>query len=594
MVDGTYLEVWSCLCDAESRSLRRAALGWKHERENITRLHNTIRAISFCMRYNTCIVASALGCVFFEFKHLRFNLFQSSKLHTPKSLPFQPLAHYSFLDHVHTSVACATIHFTSSSHTVSMGYSFTIESFSSILRIWAVLVVLFQGPIVVAADRRSHFEYVPIQRVPELTDLHMAKDLCVSLCQGISRAWNTKKGLGNKDHLRRPELAQNTRPSATSVSTSKHFALERRGGRETQSLSWMDKTKHAALATKTAATKIASKILSSPSTAEESAELMEQMIQQPHLEFAHFSKSQNVETVMVSRNQKENLLLLARLKSKKRRRKQQSTVAPDKPTLDGQGSSSETLDSLTDPLIPQKVWSQLTGKEFIEHPELLERLAKMGHTLATRDESNEWIAWSQVGSSFKESLDDGGIHVWTGQTKREKGDQVFYGAAAPFIKTRSIVPMSPVELIDLMLDSSRVKIYNKFSTGRFDLWKSEDERTKIVQNTNNVPMQKKPLRSTTLLHACPVAGKADAESSWLLLSRAVGPQPEDKDLGTSDILLGVNLLEPIGDDKCRLTAITHVYSSAVPGMLAERLGVKSAINFVNDLRAVSTATPTPE
>ena len=76
-----------------------------------------------------------------------------------------------------------------------------------------------------------------------------------------------------------------------------------------------------------------------------------------------------------------------------------------------------------------------------------------------------------------------------------------------------------------------------------------------------------------------------------MVSRAVGGgrflDQNDEGCGTSDILLGVNLMEPTDcDDSCVLTCINHVYCSAIPNMLAERLGVKGAIKFVKDMRAL--------
>lgn len=57
----------------------------------------------------------------------------------------------------------------------------------------------------------------------------------------------------------------------------------------------------------------------------------------------------------------------------------------------------------------------------------------------------------------------------------------------------------------------------------------------------------------------------------------------------NEILLGVNLLQAIpGEpDKTKLTAVTHVYSPLVPLMLAKNAGMKGAVDFVRDVRAVS-------
>ena len=57
----------------------------------------------------------------------------------------------------------------------------------------------------------------------------------------------------------------------------------------------------------------------------------------------------------------------------------------------------------------------------------------------------------------------------------------------------------------------------------------------------------------------------------------------------NEILLGVNLLKAIPDepDKTELTAVTHVYSPMVPVMLAKSAGMKGAVDFVRDIRALS-------
>ena len=56
----------------------------------------------------------------------------------------------------------------------------------------------------------------------------------------------------------------------------------------------------------------------------------------------------------------------------------------------------------------------------------------------------------------------------------------------------------------------------------------------------------------------------------------------------NDILLGVNLLKavPGEPDKTELTAVTHVYSPLLPLMLAKNAGVKGAVDFVRDIRAL--------
>jgi len=252
------------------------------------------------------------------------------------------------------------------------------------------------------------------------------------------------------------------------------------------------------------------------------------------------------------------------------------TVVDDTATL---------VESLTQPLITKAVWQKLTGTEFRDHPDaLLGPLADMGVDVALNDEPNEWIEWHAAAGGSSNSLADGAIHVWTGKTAKQAG---YHGAKLPFIKTRSIIPLTVTEVVELMMDSTRIQTYNAWSVGRRDCW-VRDGYTKIVKNRVEPPVGSKAMVSTTLLHARPAGGTAAGEGAWVIVSRAVGGssyvEPEDEHLGQTHILLGVNVLQPVDDESCTLTAVTHAYSSTVPNMLAERLGVKGAIKFVKDLR----------
>ncbi|GKY92594.1 hypothetical protein MPSEU_000229500 [Mayamaea pseudoterrestris] len=265
--------------------------------------------------------------------------------------------------------------------------------------------------------------------------------------------------------------------------------------------------------------------------------------------------------------------------------------------------------SLTEPLMLASVWESLTGNEFQKHPDLVEGLTSMGEKLIRSLNGGEWIDWKEYGkhgASF-DANDSETIHVWTGRAKQ--GSSHYHGADVPLIKSQSRIPLSPVELKDLLLDSSRIKTYNPWSIGRIDCWihdssdaaaqirsnkkaasESISGTTKIVKNKVQPPVGS-ALVGVTLLHAKPLD-----QGAWLVVSRAVGGQAyfDNQDLsnaGRSDILLGVNLIEPISDDQdsCILTSITHAASSSVPSMLAERFGVKGAVKFVQDIRKLRVA-----
>lgn len=254
-----------------------------------------------------------------------------------------------------------------------------------------------------------------------------------------------------------------------------------------------------------------------------------------------------------------------------------SDAATTSSSLLAMDQQERILHSLVEPIISHDVWDILTGQEFQQHhPKLLDGLVALGERMAMHDASDEYIDWSPYKSYNAQSIQhDGAIHVWTGKSKVDG-----YGSKSPWIKTRSIVPLTPQEMAELLLDSSRVKTYNQWSTGRQDLVMIDGELTKIVKNRTQPPIGSKSMQSVTVMHARPLN-----EYTWIVVSRAVGgSQYYDPDEGRSDILLGVNLFQAYDDDSCIVTAITHVYSTAVPSMLAEQLGVKGATKFIKDMR----------
>lgn len=238
-------------------------------------------------------------------------------------------------------------------------------------------------------------------------------------------------------------------------------------------------------------------------------------------------------------------------------------------------STTAPIAALSNPLIEESVWEELSGEEFQQNPELVDALATTAVQVATNDTPDEWIDWRE---NQRGNIEEGAICVWTGKSRNGscKGSQI------PLIKTRSIIPLSTNEMVDLMMDSERVKTYNTWSIGRSDCWVHNDH-TKIVQNRVQPPVGSKLVVSTALLHARPCQ-EEEENGTWVIVTRAVKGFETPSNAGVSEILLGVNLLEPVDATSCRLTAVNHVYSSSIPTMLAERVGVQSAVKFVKDLR----------
>jgi len=217
------------------------------------------------------------------------------------------------------------------------------------------------------------------------------------------------------------------------------------------------------------------------------------------------------------------------------------------------------------------------------------------------------------------------VFVWTG-TFRKDG----YGAELPVVRTVSIVPMSPRKMAELLMDSDRVKTYNKMSLGRKDVitLPCDDGEAKIVRNLTQPPVSKKLMEFVTLMCARPFNSEdnvgvgimggsspenvdddsGDGSNGYIVMSRAVSggrwssgntastTQGNDSDddskqkepeMKRSEILLGVNLLREIPGqpDKTELTAVTHVKAGA-PGILAVKIGIRGAVNFVRDIRSL--------
>lgn len=274
-----------------------------------------------------------------------------------------------------------------------------------------------------------------------------------------------------------------------------------------------------------------------------------------------------------------------------------STVTTEPPTI----SKKEHAIQLTRPLIPQDAFDATTGLEFSD-PAMVEALVQSGLEMCTSqgDESSfvEWFSHPNTDKVLEEhsnspmlAMEEGHVLVYVGRSKQQQG---IVGSHLPIIKTQSILPLSAKEMAEVLMDSSKVKIYNKMSLGRKDV-KIFNAKTKIVRNLTQPPMASSKMVSVTLMHSraltnkdhMPTIGSSTPTSGYIVVSRAVpGMVDEDlKDLTRNDILLGVNLLQDVGTNECLMTAVTHVYSPALPSMLAQSMGVSSAVNFVRDIRA---------
>ena len=149
-------------------------------------------------------------------------------------------------------------------------------------------------------------------------------------------------------------------------------------------------------------------------------------------------------------------------------------------------------------------------------------------------------------------------------------------------------------LTELLVDSTRVKEYNKISLGRTDLVTFQDSMesegpfghsiTKVMKSETKPPMIRKPLVFVSILHA----KELDDGSGYLIVTRSVH-YPRLSDVVKSEILIGVNLIRKIEaaeNDRCLMINIYHIRSPVVPMMIAKRIGISSAVGFLKDIRAI--------
>lgn len=214
---------------------------------------------------------------------------------------------------------------------------------------------------------------------------------------------------------------------------------------------------------------------------------------------------------------------------------------------------------------------------------------------------NEWIKYTfeqgKIKASTASLLSSKDVLVWSGSFKHG-----LYGSEVPAIRSVGIVDTSAKKLLELLVDSSRVKEYNKISLGRTDIITFDgnlDEEgpfgksiTKVMRSESKPPMMS-PLALTSILHA----KKISDGSGYLIVSRAVH-RPEEEAVSSSiktEIVMGVNLIvdfddndedENSGKQRCLFINVSHMRSPMVPLYIAKRVAVTTAHKFINDIRSL--------
>lgn len=260
--------------------------------------------------------------------------------------------------------------------------------------------------------------------------------------------------------------------------------------------------------------------------------------------------------------------------------------------------------------------------------------------------------------------------LWTG-----KFNHKYYGSDLPAVRAVGIVNMCAEDLVDLLMDSNRVGEYNKASKGRRDELTlsdgkkkdcpfsgrrkkklsgvviqgslivdgcaqvtSEDDGggssgyygsttssrrkdkasrhvgvTKIVRSRNQVPLIRRELEFTSLLH-CRELLEEQGGNGYIICARSVVPADDlkkEKRVIHSEALLNVYIIRrlhqknssKVGRDvsisesgrdaskkdlrnRCLLIKLAHVKSPLIPRMVAKRIGLAAAANHIHEIRNV--------
>lgn len=199
------------------------------------------------------------------------------------------------------------------------------------------------------------------------------------------------------------------------------------------------------------------------------------------------------------------------------------------------------------------------------------------------------------GGSGAYSQDQQSVLVWTGTFQHGH-----YGSQLPAVRTAGFIQMSAFALTELLVDSSRCREYNKLSVGRTDLLVLQEKMsklgpfggmTKVMKSESRPPMLRKTLQFISILHATELPDG----TGYLIVSRAVTTPEDEKPILQSvlksEILMGVNIIKRVeGDEnRCLMVTVNHIRSPMVPMMIAKRIGLQAAVNFIQDLRACAAA-----
>ena len=254
--------------------------------------------------------------------------------------------------------------------------------------------------------------------------------------------------------------------------------------------------------------------------------------------------------------------------------------------------------------------SKLFSLERDDRQQVFDALCQRGYKYAT-DEGPRWspdkgterlLSKQGVGNNEWKSAPGKNILVWSGKIDDVGG----FGTNLPIIKSRGNINANAHDVMDLLIDSSRVKEYNKMSLGRTDKFSypSCDNNadlivSKVIHSLSKPPIIRKNIELLSLIHARKLDEViSDGHKGYIVVSRSVWeneltvPDENGKsqrstgDAIRSEMLLGVNYIREIEDNVAELTTVTHLFTPGIPTFGAKKIALLAAANFIRDIQGI--------
>jgi hypothetical protein len=255
---------------------------------------------------------------------------------------------------------------------------------------------------------------------------------------------------------------------------------------------------------------------------------------------------------------------------------------------------------------------------------ILEKLSKLGYSLAV-DESDRFVPTKDteklLGKYAASVFDDNYLGDWSIQPwKAAHGNDILiwtgdighsgFGSDWPVVKARCLVKTSPRILVEFMMDSSKIKEYNKMSQGREDLVRIQEglDTTaaesffgfggdcKIIKSLTKPRLLPKAIETVSLMYSKPLE---IASGSFMIVTRSVFEDSSGEHKSSvsnairTETLIGVMLFRPANREESltEFTSITHVFSPGVPEMLARRAAPGSAYGVLKEIQSAFAKSP---